>query len=71
MRASSTFGDILEAAERLSLEERESLAEVLRNRTIEERRAGLKRDIAAAKREYAAGKCKPATVSQIMQEILK
>lgn len=71
MRASSKFGNILEAAERLSLEEQESLVEVLRNRTIEERRARLKKDVAAARREYASGKCKPATASQIMREILK
>ena len=71
MRKSSEFGDVLDATERLSLEEREALLQILRNRTIEDRRLQLKREIAAARREHAARKCKPATPEQIMRDILR
>jgi hypothetical protein len=71
MRKSSEFGQVLDATERLSLEEKETLLEVLRRRTIETRRRQLKRDIAESRREEAAGKAKPVTVAQLMREILK
>jgi len=71
MRKSSRFSDVLEATESLSLEERETLVEVLRNRTTEERRGQLKREIAKARREHAAKKIKPASPRQIMRDILE
>ena len=70
MRKSSDFSDVLEATERLSLEEKETLLEVLRNRTVEERRAQIKREIAEARKEHAAGKSKAGSPEQIMREIL-
>jgi hypothetical protein len=70
MRKSSDFSDVLEATERLSLEEKETLLEVLRHRTAQDRRAVLKREIAAARREYAVGKCIAASPEQIMRDIL-
>ena len=71
MKRSSQFSDALEATGRLSLEEKETLLEVLRKRTAEERRAQLKREITEARREHAAGKLKPTTARQIMRDILK
>jgi hypothetical protein len=71
VRKSSEFSDLLEATGRLTLEEKETLLEVLRHRTIEDRRAQLKREIAQARREHAAGKCRPASPGQIMRDILK
>jgi hypothetical protein len=70
MRKSSRFSEVLEATELLSLEERETLMEVLQNRTAEERRAQLKREIGKARREHAARKVKPASPRQIMRDIL-
>lgn len=67
----SRFDTVLEAVERLSLEERESLVQVVKQRTIEERRAQLVRDVAAARRDYKAGKFKIATVEEIMREIMR
>jgi hypothetical protein len=71
MSMKSKFGAVLEATESLNLEEREALVEVLRRRTIEERRAQLKREVAQANDQFAKGKCKPATTAQIMRELLK
>jgi hypothetical protein len=71
MRASSAFGDVLEAADRLTLEERESLIEVLQKRAIEDRRAQIEADIRAARREFAAGKCKPVAPGRIVRDMLK
>ena len=71
MRKSSEFGEVLEATERLSLEEKEALLEVLQHRTVEERRGQIKREIAAARREHAAGKAKRVSADDLMGEILK
>jgi uncharacterized small protein (DUF1192 family) len=71
MRKSSAFSNVLEATDRLSLEEKETLLEVLRNRTVEQRRAQLKQEISRAKRQHANGKSKPTSVRQIMRGILK
>jgi hypothetical protein len=71
MRKSSQFSDVLEATERLSLEEKETLLEVLHNRTVEERRAQLASEISESKREHAAGRTKAASPKQIMRNILK
>jgi hypothetical protein len=71
MRRSSGFSDVLDATERLSLEEKETLLEVLRNRTVAERRAQLQREIAQARHEHAKGRTKPASPRQIIREIAK
>jgi hypothetical protein len=71
MRKSSDFSEAVDATERLSLEEKETLLEILRKRTLEERRAQLKQEIEQSERDYAAGKCRTATPRQIMREILK
>jgi hypothetical protein len=71
MRKSSAFSDVVDATERLSLDERQALLEVLRLRTTEERRAQLKKEIAEARREHVVGKCSPASPRQIMRDILK
>jgi hypothetical protein len=64
------FGDVLEAADKLSLEEQEALIEVLHRRLIERRRDELARDIQQATEEFEAGRCRPATPEELMKEIL-
>jgi hypothetical protein len=66
----TTFADILEAAEHLSLEERENLIQILQNRLRERKRADLIQDVREAEEEFARGKCKPITPEQLMKEIL-
>ena len=48
------FGDVLEAAEQLSDEEREELI----------------KDVRKSEREFAEGKCQPVTLDELMKEIL-
>lgn len=65
-----TFNKVLESADKLSLDEQETLTEVLRRRIIEHRRAELAKEIKDAQQEFKDGKCKPATPSELMKEIL-
>jgi len=64
------FADVLEAVEDLPLDEKEVLVDILQNRLIEIRRNQLKKDIENAEREFEQGLCKPATVDEIMREVL-
>ncbi|MBW4622466.1 MAG: hypothetical protein KME17_24305 [Cyanosarcina radialis HA8281-LM2] len=68
--AQTTFADILEAADRLPLEEQESLIDVLQNRLRERKRKALVRDVYEAQQEFAQGKCQIMTPEQLMEEIL-
>ena len=64
-----SFGEILEAADQLSLEDQETLADVLNRRIIEQRRNDIVRDIQQAQQEFQDGTCKPVTPSDLMKEI--
>ncbi len=64
------FGEILEAIERLSLEEQETLQEILHRRIIERRREEIAQDIHDAQQEFQAGSCRPVTPAELMKEIL-
>jgi hypothetical protein len=64
------FGDVLEAADKLPLEEQESLIEILQQRMIEHRRAELAKDIEAARQEFRRGHIQSVTPSDIINEIL-
>ena len=64
------FGDVLEAVDKLSLEEQETLIEVLHRRIIERRREELAQDIQQAQQEFQAGQCRPGTPTELMDEIL-
>ncbi len=70
MENTFTFGELLEAADRLSLEEQETLMGILHRRMIERGRAELARDIQEAQKEFQAGKAKPVTPDKLMKEIL-
>ncbi len=70
MQIAISFGEVLEAADRLSLEEQESLLDILQRRVIEQRRAELAQDIEEARKEFQQGHCQPATPAKIMEEIL-
>lgn len=70
MQTMVSFGEVLEAADKLSLEEQVSLIDILQRRIIEHRRAELARDIQEARKEFEEGHCKPTTPSELMNEIL-
>lgn len=66
----TTFGDILEAADRLSVEEQESLLDVLRRRLVERRRQDVAQDIEEARGAWEAGQCREVTPDEIYDEIV-
>ena len=63
------FGDIVESAAGLTVEDQESLIEILRNRLRESRRAELVKDVLDAGKEFEEGRCRPATPDELMREI--
>jgi hypothetical protein len=66
----SRFHVVVEAADRLTLEEQETLVTVLNRRLADRRRGELARDIREAQREFARGALRPASPEEIMKEIL-
>lgn len=66
----TTFAEVVETVERLSLEEKETLVDILQNRLAEYRRNQLLRDLATAEEEFAKGLCKPMTVDEFMKEVM-
>jgi uncharacterized membrane protein len=66
-----TFEQLVEAADRLTPDEQETLAELLRRRSIETRRRQILKEVRQARREHAAGKAKPSTVEELMREIVR
>jgi hypothetical protein len=71
MEKHTTFADVLEAADALSIDEQETLVEILRRRVTELRRCELAKDIAAAREEFQSGGCRPAKPDELVGEILK
>jgi hypothetical protein len=63
------FGEVLEAADKLSLEEQEALIAVLHRRLIKRRREELAKDVQDAQQEFEAGQCRAATPAEIMKDI--
>ena len=65
----TSFASTLDAADRLTLEEQEELADTLRRRIAEKRRAELVAAVKESRTEFARGDCKPVSVGVIMQRI--
>jgi hypothetical protein len=64
------LSEVLEAADQLSMEEQETLIEVLRRRLSDLRRQHIVRDVRESREAFAAGECQPATPQEILEEIL-
>ena len=69
MEKHTSFSDVLEAADALSIDEQQTLVEVLSRRVTEARRAELVKDVAAAGKEFQSGGCRPATPDELIAEI--
>ena len=70
MENNARFGEILEEADRLPLEDQETLIAVLQRRMRDRRRAELAKDIQEAQKEFEEGSCRPATPGELIREIL-
>ncbi len=62
------FGQVLEAADHLSKDEKEELIAVLRRRLADERRKRVA-EVQESRQEWAAGACRPVSVDELMGEI--
>jgi len=65
-----SFHVVVDAADRLTAEEQETLIELLNRRLANRRRAELTTDVQEAQREFDSGALRPATPEDIMKEIL-
>lgn len=63
------FGEVLEAVDKLSPDEQETLLLIVRRRLAEQGRKRLAQDIREAREEFAQGRCDPTTVEDLMKEI--
>lgn len=70
MRKVTTFEEVLEAADRLSLEEQEAVMDIIRKRVIDERRKKIVDQVHEARKEYQEGRCREASSEQVIKEIL-
>jgi len=66
----SRFHVVVDAADRLTLEEQETLVADLNRRLADRRRAEPAADIRQAQREFERGVLQPTTPDEIMKEIL-
>jgi hypothetical protein len=65
------FGDELEAANHLSLEEQQELIAILQRPVAETGRQRLIAEVQEARREFAAGLGRPVTAAELMREVLE
>ncbi len=65
------FAEVLEAADHLSKNEQHELIAILNRRLAEAARKQVAADVREARREFAEGRCSPATPDQLMGEIMK
>ncbi len=71
MSQSMQFGDVLEAIDQLSLDDQESLVDIVSRRIAERSRKQLAVEVRDARQEFAAGLCQPMTTEDLMSEILE
>jgi hypothetical protein len=64
-----TFSDIVDAADSLSVDEQQTLVEILRRRIAERNRERLLHDVQEARREFGKGQTSPTSVKAIMDEV--
>ena len=64
-----SFAQTLDVIESLPVDEQEDVLEVLQRRLIERRRDELIATVKQARKEFAAGKCKPVSVGAILRQV--
>ena len=63
------FSEIVDAADHLSVDEQQTLIEILQRRVAERNRDNLAEDVAEARKEFASGEAQSSSVADIMREI--
>jgi hypothetical protein len=70
METPLSFGEILDAADKLSLDDQVELIRVLRHRVAEHRRDLLAEEIEQARREFKVGQCQPMPPADILKAVV-
>jgi hypothetical protein len=65
-----SYGQVVDSIEALPEEQQESLLELVQRRLAERRREALVKSVHEARREYKAGKIRPATPAEILRKVL-
>ncbi|CAN5150417.1 hypothetical protein BH20ACI1_BH20ACI1_24960 [soil metagenome] len=66
----TTFAEVLETIEEFSIDEKETLIDILQNRLRENKRQRIVQSVKEARREFEKGNVKTSSVDEIMKEIL-
>ena len=66
----TTFAEVLETIEEFSIDEKETLIDILQHRLREKKRERVVKSVGEARREFERGELKPASADEIMKEIL-
>jgi hypothetical protein len=64
-----TFGEILDAVDKLPVDQQEDLTSIVRRRIAEQRRKQILKDVEDARQEFARGGGQSMTAEQIMREL--
>lgn len=70
MEQTMPFGEVLDAIDKLSREEQETLLDIVQRRIAERGRKQLATEIREVRQEFEAGRCQPITADELMKEIL-
>ncbi|MDD2240641.1 MAG: hypothetical protein PHO14_09200 [Kiritimatiellae bacterium] len=71
MKHAAIFGEVLDAADALSLQQQEDLVRILQNRMIDQKREALAQSVQEARAEYARGEVKKGSVADLMKDLEK
>ncbi|MCI0360449.1 MAG: hypothetical protein L0211_18385 [Planctomycetaceae bacterium] len=69
-QATAPFAEVVEAVERLTPDEQETLVTIVQRRLSAVRRSQIVADVQAAREELKAGACRPTTPDDLLREIL-
>jgi len=63
------FSDVVDAVDRLSLDEQQAVVEIMCRRIAEQRRMLLLQDVAEARSEFSQGQLRPESAQEIMDDL--
>lgn len=66
----TTFAEVLETIETFTVDEKETLVDILQHRLRENKRERIVKSVKESKQEFEKGNLKSASVDDIMNEIL-
>ena len=69
-QVAAPFSEVVEAVERLTPDEQETLVSIVQRRLIAQRRRQIVADVESSRDELKAGVCQPTTPDELLREIL-